>query len=94
METLASHIEHQLQVGKWDYNVPHATVYEHQLKRFWPLNEDHRAAKIAQFAKEHGFRLRFYSKGLYAIFNEGPPKQYEKVKSDELSVRQVLQPVT
>jgi hypothetical protein len=94
METLASRIEHQLQGGRWDYNVPHATVYERELKRFWPLNEEHRQAKIAQFAKKHGFRLRFYSKGLYAIFDEGPPNQRKKVKSDELPVRQVLQPVT
>ena len=63
METLASHIEHQLRVGKWDYNVPHTTVYEHELKHFRPLNEEHRAAKIAQVAKKHGFRLRFYSEG-------------------------------
>ena len=70
METLASRIEHQLQVGKWAYNVPHAPVYEPELKRFWPLNEEHRKAKIAQFAKEHGFRLRFYSKGLFAIFDK------------------------
>ena len=71
METLASRIEHQLQVGKWAYNVPHAPVYERELKRFWPLNEEHRQAKIAQFAKKHGFRLRFYSKGLFAIFDKG-----------------------
>jgi hypothetical protein len=84
METLASLIKRQLQGGRWDYNVPHATLYERELKRFWPLNEEHRQAKIAQFAKKHGFRLRFYSKGLCAIFNEGPPKQHEKVKSDGL----------
>jgi hypothetical protein len=71
METLASRIEHQLQGGTWDYNVPHAAVYEQELKLFWALNEEHRAAKIAQFAKEHGFRVRFYSKRLYATFNEG-----------------------
>jgi hypothetical protein len=75
METLASRIEHQLQVGKSPYNVPRAPVYEHELKRFWPLNEEHRGAKIAQFAKQHGFRLRFYSKGLCAIFDKEPPKR-------------------
>jgi hypothetical protein len=75
METLVSRIEHQLQVGKSPYNVPRAPVYEHELKRFWALNEEHRQAKIAQFAKKHGFRLRFYSKGLCAIFDKEPPKR-------------------
>ena len=56
METLASRIAHQLQVGKSPYNVARASVYEHELKRFWPLNEEHREAKIAQFGKQHGTR--------------------------------------
>jgi hypothetical protein len=40
------------------------------LQRLWPLNLKERQAKIAQFAKEHGFRLRFYHKGLCAVFGE------------------------
>ena len=29
--------------------------------------------KIAQFAKKYGFRLRFYSKGMCALFDKWPP---------------------
>ena len=36
------------------------------------LNEKDREAKIAQFAKKYGFRLRFYSKGMCAIFDKWP----------------------
>jgi hypothetical protein len=42
------------------------------LKRLWPLNQKNREAKIAQFAAEYGLRLRFYRKGLCAIFDEWP----------------------
>jgi hypothetical protein len=46
------------------------------LQRLWPLNAKDREAKIAQFAKEYGFRLRFYKKGLCAIFDKWPrPKR-------------------
>lgn len=68
MKTLAAHIaaqiEQQLQAGEWK----HCAVYETELQRIWPLNEKDREAKIAQFAKEYGFRLRFYQEGLCAIF--------------------------
>jgi hypothetical protein len=45
--------------GAWE----HCAIYEKDLERIWPLNEKDREAKIAQFAKKYGFRLRFYSKG-------------------------------
>lgn len=68
MKTLASHIaseiERQLQAGRWQ----HCAVYEQELQRLWPLDETNREAKIAQFAKEYGFRLAFYKGGLCAIF--------------------------
>jgi len=63
---LASQIERQLQVGEWK----HCAVYEDELKRLWPLNEKEREVKIGQFAKKYGFRIRFYSKGLCAIFDK------------------------
>ncbi len=71
METLAAHIatriEGQLQAGLWK----HCAVYEDELQRIWPLDGKGRKAKIAQFAKEYGFRLVFYQPGLCAIFTPG-----------------------
>jgi hypothetical protein len=71
MKTLASQIDRELQVGERK----HCVVYERELKRFWPLDEKDRAAKIAQFAKKYGFRLRLYRKGLCAIFDKWPRPQ-------------------
>ena len=68
MKTLASLIERELEAGKWK----HYAVYERKLIRIWPLDQPEREAKIAQFAKEYGFRLRFYSKGMCAIFDKWP----------------------
>jgi hypothetical protein len=68
MKRLASRIQQELQVGEWK----HCAVYENELKRLWPPNEKDREAKIAQFAREYGFRLRFYREGLCAIFDEWP----------------------
>jgi len=45
------------------------------LIRVWPLDEPEREAKIAKFAKEYGFRLRFYRMGMCAIFDKWPPRQ-------------------
>ena len=36
-------------------------------------DEKDRETKITQFAKKYGFRLRFYGKGLCAIFDKWPP---------------------
>jgi hypothetical protein len=69
MEMLASRIERDLQVDEWKQ----CAVYEHELIRVWPLNEKDRETKIAQFAKQYGFRLRFYRKGMCAIFDKWPP---------------------
>lgn len=71
MKTLTSRIERELQLGGWK----HCAVYEDELKRLWPLDQKERQVKIAQFAKEHGFRLRFYRKGLCAIFDKMASKR-------------------
>jgi len=68
MKMLASQIERELQADEWK----HCAVYERELTRLWPLDEPERQAKIAQFAKKFGFRLRFYKKGLCAIFDKWP----------------------
>ena len=70
MKTLAALIERELQAGKWK----HYAVYEHELIRIWPLDEPGREAKISQFAKEYGFRLRFYRMGMCAIFDKWTPE--------------------
>ena len=70
MKTLASKIDRELQSREWK----HCAIYEDELQRLWPLNEKEREAKIAQFAREYGFRLAFYKEGLCAIFQkESPP---------------------
>jgi hypothetical protein len=66
MKKLARQIERELQLWK------HCAVYEPDLQRLWPLNEENRQAKIEQFAKKYGFRLRFYDKGMCAIFDRLP----------------------
>jgi hypothetical protein len=68
MKTLASKIERELQSREWK----HCAIYEPELQRIWPLNEKDREKKIAQFAKQYGFRLRFYKQGLCAIFDDWP----------------------
>jgi hypothetical protein len=55
----------------------HCAVYEHELQRVWPITEQNRKAKIAQFAKNHGFRLVYYKAGLCAIFEEAIKKRHE-----------------
>ena len=63
MSTLETQIQCQLDYGE------QCTVYEFELIRTWPLNEKDRGAKIAAFATEHGFRLRFYRMGWCAVFD-------------------------
>ena len=60
---LAVQIQRQLEYGEQCF------VYEFELIRIWPLNEKDREAKIAAFAMEHGFRLRFYRMGWCAVFD-------------------------
>jgi len=53
----------------------HCGIYEDELQRIWPLDEENRKEKIAQFAKEYGFKLSFYTKGLCAIFEKESPRK-------------------
>src|SRR5262245_39883725 len=68
VQTLANHIEHELQHGLWQ----HCAVYEDELQRLWLLETSCRELRIAHFAVRYGFRLRFYQKGVCAIFEKQP----------------------
>jgi hypothetical protein len=68
METLAKKIEERMH-GDW------SMIRDEDLERIWPINEEDREEKIAQFAKKYGLRLRFYEKGLCAIFDKWPPQE-------------------
>jgi len=66
MKILAGQIRRQLRLESGKYG--HCAIYEHELQRIWPMNEENRKAKIEKFAKEQGFRLAYYKQGLCAIF--------------------------
>src|SRR5439155_10855246 len=68
MKILAGLIKCQLRLEPNDFG--HCAVYENELQRIWPITEENRKAKIAEFAKEHGFQLVYYKQGLCAIFVE------------------------
>ena len=68
MKILAGLIRRELKLHASKYG--HCAVYEDELQRVWPINEENRKAKIEQFAKENGFRLVYYKPGLCAIFEE------------------------
>lgn len=66
MRKLLRQIERELKTAK------HCAIYDEELTRVWPDDRRPRQAMIAQFAREHGFRLRFYRDGLCAIFDKQP----------------------
>src|SRR5262245_30695037 len=66
----------QLQLKPSDLG--HCVVYEKELQRVWPITEENRKAKIAEFGEKHGFRLAYYKQGHCAIFldnSAGPRHQ-------------------
>jgi hypothetical protein len=67
MRTLAARIRRELRESAQP--IPYCAIYEEELQRFWPLELQNREAEIERFAKQHGFKLRFYSRGLCAIFS-------------------------
>jgi len=73
MEILASKIRSELETQTQELG--HCAIYEEELQRIWPLDEENRERKIAQFAKDYGFHLSFYSHGLCAIFVKEPPSR-------------------
>jgi len=69
MERLAKQIEQQMEGV-----LKHCVIRDKDLERIWPINEEDREEKIAQFAKKYGFRLRLYLKGICAIFDKWSPE--------------------
>ena len=61
----------QLQLKASDLG--HCAVYEKELQRLWPITEENRKTKIAEFAEKNGFRLAYYKQGHCAIFLEDSP---------------------
>jgi hypothetical protein len=70
MEALAKQIEERMH-GIWK----HCMIRDTDLERIWPIHELDREEKIAQFATKYGFRLRFYEKGMCAIFDKWSPER-------------------
>lgn len=61
---------HSAQLQLKANDLGHCAVYEKELQRLWPITEENRKAKIAEFAEKHGFRLAYYKQGHCAIFLE------------------------
>jgi len=70
MDIVAKRIERELKA-----KTGHCAIYEDELQRIWPLSEENRKAKIAQFAEQYGFKLSFYKEGLCAIFEKDSPRK-------------------
>ena len=66
MRLLASQIAEELKRAN------HCAVYEPDLTRVWPDKGKEREAQVELFARENGWRLRFYKDGFCAIFDKAP----------------------
>jgi hypothetical protein len=74
--TLAKQMERVMnRAGKdWArYANEHCAVYEKALEQICPSSSKDRKKKLAEFAAQYGFRLKFYHKGLFAIFGKLKP---------------------
>jgi len=68
MRILASQIAKELKSAN------HCAVYEPEITRVWPHNGNKREVRIALFAEDHGWRLRYYKDGFCAIFDKAPSR--------------------
>ena len=60
-------------VGTW--RIRALAIYDYELQRIWPVNEENRKAKIEQFAKQQGFHLSYYKQGFCTIFEGALPSR-------------------
>ena len=73
MRTLADRIARELRQSAQPMR--HCAIYEEELQQYWPLQMEDREGEIERFVKEYGFKLRFYKRGLCAIFQEHVPRK-------------------
>jgi hypothetical protein len=66
MKTLAKRIRRELE--REAPKISRSVIYEDELQRLWPIDDENRKQKIAHFANANGFKLIFYKQGLCAIF--------------------------
>lgn len=74
--TIAKQMERAMQRAGRDcllYQNEHCTLFENDLERICPRNDENRRKKLTEFAAQYGFRLRFYCQGLFAIFGKRTP---------------------
>ena len=76
MRKLAAQIRRELRESS--LLIPYCAVYEEDLQRLFPLELKNREVEIEGFARQHGFRLRFYKRGLCAIFQENPARNHKR----------------
>jgi hypothetical protein len=76
MRKLLGQIKRELKTAK------HCAIYEEELNRVWPKDGSQREPKIARFAEDNGFRLRFYRDGLCAIFDREPAEERHQTLSE------------
>ena len=72
--TLAKRIEREMYRARKDwarYENEHCALFEKELEQICPREDKDRRKKLVEFADQYGFRLRFYHKGLFAIFGKG-----------------------
>jgi len=81
MKTLARQIKRELNLGTHK----HCAIYEHELQRVSPPNLKEREARIAQFAKEYEFRLRFIARACapYSTSTANDSVRAYELRSDE-----------
>jgi hypothetical protein len=74
--TLAKQMEHAMHRAGEDcflYQNEHCALFERDLEYISPRNDNDRKKKLTEFAARYGFRLRFYRRGLFAIFGKRLP---------------------
>src|ERR1700741_5105218 len=71
--TLAKQMERAMERAGEDcflYENEHCALFENDLEQICPRNDKDRPKKLAEFAARYGFCLKFYHKGLFAIFGK------------------------